>query len=95
MEEFTEEFAALEARRKAAREKLKTVTDPAEIKRLETVSQSSLQPLSLVKTKPFSSDSIWARAKPEATPPAHGSGPSSFCRAPRSERVVGQRPLQR
>ena len=35
MEEFTEEFAALEARRKAALEKLLGATDPTEIKRLQ------------------------------------------------------------
>jgi predicted nucleic acid-binding Zn-ribbon protein len=34
MEEFTEEFAALEARRKAALEKLRVATDQAEIKQL-------------------------------------------------------------
>jgi len=35
MEEFTEEYAALEARRKAALEKLRTVTNPADIIRLQ------------------------------------------------------------
>ncbi|HEY1941426.1 MAG TPA: hypothetical protein VGH40_04820 [Roseiarcus sp.] len=35
MEEFTEEFAALEARRNAALEKLRAATDPDEIKRLQ------------------------------------------------------------
>jgi hypothetical protein len=35
MEEFTEEYAVLEARRNAALEKLRTATDPAEIKRLQ------------------------------------------------------------
>jgi hypothetical protein len=35
MEEFTEEFAALEARRKAALEKLQAATDPDEISRLQ------------------------------------------------------------
>jgi hypothetical protein len=35
MEEFTLEFDALEARRKAALEKLRTTTDPTEIKRLQ------------------------------------------------------------
>jgi hypothetical protein len=32
MEEFTEEFAVLEARRKAALEKLQAATDPIQIK---------------------------------------------------------------
>jgi hypothetical protein len=35
MEEFTEEFAALEARRKAALEKLRVAIDPTEIKQLQ------------------------------------------------------------
>jgi predicted nucleic acid-binding Zn-ribbon protein len=35
MEEFTEEFAVLEARRKAALEKLQAATDPTEIKQLQ------------------------------------------------------------
>jgi hypothetical protein len=35
MEEFTAEFAALEARRIAALEKLRTATDPSEIGRLQ------------------------------------------------------------
>jgi hypothetical protein len=35
MEEFTEEFAALEARRNAALEKLRAATDPDEVKRLQ------------------------------------------------------------
>jgi predicted nucleic acid-binding Zn-ribbon protein len=35
MEEFTEEFDALEARRKAALEKLRTVTDATEINQLK------------------------------------------------------------
>ncbi len=35
MEEYTGELAALEARRTAALEKLRTASDPAEIKRLQ------------------------------------------------------------
>jgi hypothetical protein len=35
MEEYTGEFAALEARRVAALEKLRNTSDPAEIKRLQ------------------------------------------------------------
>jgi len=35
MEEFTEEFAALEARRNVALENLRAATDPDEIRRLQ------------------------------------------------------------
>jgi hypothetical protein len=35
MEEFTREFEALEARRKALAETLRNATDPSEIKRLQ------------------------------------------------------------